>query len=157
MIYFLFEPMKLKKTKLTEVAQFSLNSFTLYELDKIGLTSLIKGDKAIKYEDRLVVEGIDYSDNFKEQTVNMKAKNGLYKNDIVYLDGDVKFKREDGLSFSSQKVKYNKTTNTAVSEVDYESHMGLNRVEGSEIIYDSKNNTIKSKNVYAIYNMQESK
>lgn len=155
MIYFLFEPMKLKESKLDEVAQFSLSSFTLYELDKIGLTTLMKGSEAIRYEDRYVVKNIDYSDNSKEYIINIKAKNGLYKGDIVYLDGDVKFEREDGLNFFSQEVTYNKITDIAVSEVDYVSYMGLNQVRGSEIIHDNKNNTIKSKNVYAIYDMRE--
>ncbi len=155
MIYFLFEPMKLKESKLDEVAQFSLSSFTLYELDKIGLITLMKGSEAIRYEDRYIVKNIDYSDNSKEYIINIKAKNGLYKGDIVYLDGDVKFEREDGLNFFSQEVTYNKITDIAVSEVDYVSYMGLNQVRGSEIIHDNKNNTIKSKNVYAIYDMQE--
>lgn len=157
MIYFLFEPMKLKEVKFDEVAQFSLFSFTLYELDKTGLTTLMKGNEAIRYENRYVVENIDYSDNSKEYLLNMKAKNGLYKDNIVHLDGDVKFKREDGLNFFSQKLVYNTITDTVVSEVDYISYMGLNKVQGSEIRYDNKNNNIKSKNVYAIYNMQESK
>ncbi|MCF6330565.1 MAG: LPS export ABC transporter periplasmic protein LptC [Sulfurimonas sp.] len=155
MIYFLFEPMKLKKAKLDEVPQFSLFSFTLYELDKTGLITLMKGNEAIKYEDRYVIKNIDYSDNSKKYIVNMKAKEGLYKGDTTYLNGDVRFSREDGLSFFSQEVIYNKTTDIAISEVGYVSHMGLNKVSGSKIIYDNKNNTIKSENVYAVYNAQE--
>jgi len=157
MIYFLFEPMKLKKTEFSEVAQFSLLSFTLYELDKIGLTTLMKGDEAIRYKNRYVVKNIDYSDNSKEYIVNMKAKNGLYKDETVYLNGDVRFQREDGLNFFSQEVPYNSTTDIAVSEVDYIAYINLNQIQGSKIIYDNKNNIIKSKNIYAIYNMQESK
>ena len=155
MIYFLFEPMKLKKIAPGEVAQFSLFSFTMYELDKTGLTTLMKGNEAVRYADRYVVENIDYSDNSKEYIINIKAKDGLYKGNIIYLDGDVRFKREDGLNFFSQKVTYNKITDVAISEVDYISYMGLNQVRGSKIIYNNKKNTIISKDVYAIYDMQE--
>lgn len=157
MIYFLFKPMKLKEAKTEELAQFSLFSFTLYELDKIGLTTLMKGDEAIKYKNRYVVKNIDYSDNSKEYLVKMRAKNGLYKDEIIHLNGDVWFNRADGVNFFSQEVVYNTATGIAVSEVDYVSYMGLNQVQGSEIIYDNKNNNIKSKNVYAIYDMQESR
>ena len=155
MIYFLFEPMKLKKVEFNEVAQFSLFSFTLYELNRMGLITLMNGSEAVRYKDRYIVKDIDYNDNTEEYITNMKAKKGSYKNEIVYLYGDVKFERGDGINFFSQEVVYNKTTDTATSEVDFISYMNLNQIQGSKIKFDNKNNIIEAKDVYAIYDMQE--
>jgi len=157
MIYFLFEPMKIKKINTKEVPLFSLGVFTLYELDRFGLTTLMKGTQASRYSDRYDVKNIDYTDNAKEFSSNMKAKHGLYKNEIVYLDGDVYFTRKDGLKYFSQKAVYNKKTDISISEVDYVANMGLNQVWGSYLRYDTKKEKIKAKNIYAIYEIKETK
>ncbi|MCW8839298.1 MAG: LPS export ABC transporter periplasmic protein LptC [Thiovulaceae bacterium] len=157
MIYFLFKPMNFKQTQDKEIAQFSLTNFTLNELDKSGLITKMNGDEAIRYNDRYLVENINYTDNTKEFLANMKAKKGLYKKNIVYLNGDVKFKREDGVRFFSQKATYNKNTDVASSDVEYVAYIGENYVTGDSVTLDNKNNIIKSKNIYAIYNLEEKK
>lgn len=157
MIYFLFEPIKIKKIDLKEVPLFSLGVFTLYELDTLGLSTLMKGSSATRYSDRYKVSNIDYTDNSNEFRANMKAKNGLYKENIVYLDGDVYFTRVDGLRYFSQKAVYNKQTDTVYSEVDYVSNLNDNIVYGDYIKYDNKTEKIKSNNVYAIYKIKEKK
>lgn len=157
MIYFLFKPMNLKQTQDKEIAQFSLEKFTLNELDKNSMVTKMNGDEGIRYNDRYVVKNIDYTDNSKEFLSNMKAKNGLYKEDIVYLSGDVNFKREDGVRFFSQKATYNKRIDVASSNVKYVAYLGQNYVTGDSVTLDNKNNKIKSKNIYAVYNLEEKK
>ncbi len=155
MIYFVFEPMKIKKINSKEVPLFSLGVFTLYELDKFSLTTLMKGTSATRYSDRYNVKNIDYTDNSKEFRANLKAKNGLYKEDVVYLDKDVFFTRADGLKYFSQKAVYNKKIGTVYSEVDYVANMNRNLVYGDNIEYNNLSQTIKSENVYAIYQIKE--
>ena len=157
MIYFFFKPMNLKQTKDKEIPQFSLVNFTLNELDTNGLVTKMNGDKGIRYNDRYVVKNIDYTDNSKDFLSNMKAKNGLYKKDVVYLDGDVKFKRDDGLRFFSQKATYKKNKDIASTSVEYIAYIGENYIAGDSVLFDNKNNTIKSKNIYAVYNLEEKK
>lgn len=157
MIYFLFEPIKIKKLDSKEVPLFSLNVFTLYELDKNGLTTLMKGSQGRRYSDRYEVKNIDYTDNSSEFKANMKAKDGLYKNEVVYLDGDVFFTRVDGLRYFSQKAVYNKKTDVSISDADYVATMGDNQIYGDYILYDAKKEKIKSNNVYAIYKIKETK
>ena len=157
MIYFIFEPMDIKKQDSKEVPLFSLDTFTLHELDRFGLITLMSGSKAKRYSNRYDVQDIDYTDNSKEYTANMKAKHGLYKNEVVYLDGDVFFSREDGLKYFSQKVVYNKKTDVATSKTDFVAMMGQNQVYGTSIIVNNKLDRINSKNVYAIYKIKENK
>ena len=157
MIYFLFEPMKIKKLNSKEVPLFSLGIFTLYELDTLGLSTLMKGSSATRYSDRYIVKDIDYTDNSNEFRANMQSKNGLYKEDIVYLDGDVYFTRADGLRYFSQKAVYNKSTDTVHSEVDYVANMNENIVYGDYIKYDNMSKKMTSNNVYAIYKIKEKK
>lgn len=157
MIYFLFDPMKIKKLDSKEIPLFSLSSFTLYELDTIGLKGLMKGSHGTRYSNRYEVKDINYTDNSNEFTANMKAKNGLYKNDTVHLNGDVVFTRADGLRYFSQKAVYNKKTDVSISDTYYLATMGDNQIYGDYILYDAKKEKIKSNKIYAIYKIKETK
>jgi hypothetical protein len=149
--------MNLKKTEDKEISQFSLEYFTLYELSKDGLISKMSGDDGIRYTNRYVVSKMDYTDNSKELISNMTAKSGIYKQNIVYLSGDVAFKRDDGLRFFSQKVVYNKTKDIVSSDVDYIAYMGENYLFGKSVVFDNKKSTMKSKNINAVYNLEQKK
>jgi hypothetical protein len=149
--------MNLKKTEDKEISQFSLEYFTLYELSKDGLVSQMSGDDGIRYTNRYIVSNMDYTDNSKEFISNMKAKNGIYKQNIVYLNGDVAYKRDDGLRFFSQKVIYNKTKDIVSSDVEYIAYMGENYIFGDSVVVNNKKSTIKSKKINAIYNLEQKK
>ncbi|SMP88921.1 Lipopolysaccharide-assembly, LptC-related, partial [Epsilonproteobacteria bacterium SCGC AD-308-P11] len=104
MIFFLFKPMHIKQQEFVDVPLFELSSFSLYELNKKGLNNTMIGTKGTRYSDRYTVENIDYTDNSEKFIANMKADNGIYKDDIVYLEGNVTYTREDGLVFFTQSA-----------------------------------------------------
>lgn len=155
MIFFLFKPMTIKEQKFTDVPLFELSSFSLYELNQKGLNNTMLGSKAIKYSDRYTVENIDYTDNSGNFIANMKANNGIYKNDIVDLEGNVIYTREDGLVFTTQSATYNQKTSVADTNSSYVSYRGKDKVTGSSLRYNNLLNQVSSKNVSAIYNFKE--
>jgi LPS export ABC transporter protein LptC len=152
MIYFLFKPMHIKQQKFVDVPLFELSSFTIYELGEKGLNNLILGTKATRYQDRYTITDMDYTDNSRDYIANMKANDGLYKNDIVDLNGDVVYTREDGLVFNTQTATYNKKTSVAYTNSNYVLHRGKDKIIGTSLRYNNLLNTISSKNVVAKYN-----
>jgi len=156
-IFLLFKPLDIKQRNFVDVPIFELQSFTLYELNQKGLITVMIGDKATRYSDRYKVSNINYTDNSKEYLANMKADNGLFKDDIVSLNGDVNYQREDGLNFQTQRAIYNKKTKVAHTDTKYISFMGKNRVVGSSLRYDNLLNKVKSENVTANYQLKEDK
>jgi LPS export ABC transporter protein LptC len=156
-IYFLFKPLNIKQQKFVDVPLFELKKFTMYELDPTGLKTIMLGSTATRYTNRYTVENIDYTDNSKEYIANMKANNGLYKDEFVTLNGDVKYVREDGLTFKTQKATYDKKTSEVVSDVNYVAYLDKNIVHGSYIKYNNLKNKIYSKNVIATYQLTERK
>jgi len=156
-IYFLFKPLDIKQQKFVDVPLFELQKFTMYELNPTGLETIMLGSTATRYKNRYTVKNIDYTDNSKEYIANMKANNGLYKNEFVTLTGDVKYVREDGLTFKTQKVTYNKKTSEAISNVNYVAYLDKNILHGSYIKYNNLKNKIYSKNVIAKYQLTERK
>ena len=156
-ILFAFEPLDIKQKKFKDVPLFSITSFTMHELNQEGLITLMSGTKAVRYKDRYTIDVMDYTDNSKEYIANMKANKGVYKNEIVNLDGDVVYFREDGLTFETQHAVYNKKTTVARADGDYVLYRGNNKVIGNKLQYNNSKQRVKSKNVVAKYQIKESK
>ncbi|WP_310441477.1 LPS export ABC transporter periplasmic protein LptC [Sulfurimonas sp.] len=157
MILFLFKPLEIKEQSFVDVPLFSISSFRMYEFDSKGLITLMNGTSATKYKDRYSVEKIDYTDNSKEYMANMKSNNGVYENDAVYLEGDILYIREDGLTFETQKATYDKKTSIATADGNYVLYRGANRVTGKELKYNNSLDKIQSKNVTVKYQLEKSK
>ena len=155
MIFFLFKPLHIKKQEIANMPLLELENFKLIELDEKGLLSITEGTNGARYTSKYTVTDLDYTDNTNEYLANIRSNNGLYKGDIIKLDGDVVYSREDGLSFQSQKANYNTKTKIAESTAKYVSHMNGNKTTGSYIQYDNINGIIKSKNIVANYKLKE--
>ena len=89
LILVLFKPLNIKQQDFGEIPIFELTNFKVMELDEKGLTTVMNGDKGIRYKDRYVVNNIDYTDNTKKYLANMKANKGIYKDDIIDLEGNL--------------------------------------------------------------------
>ena len=156
-IFFMFKPMDIKQQHFKDVPLFELNDFTLYELNPEGLTALLYGTKGTRYADRYTIKNIDYTDNSKKYIANMVADFGVYKNEIVKLTGHVVYVREDGLTFKSDQVTYNKKTADAISNTKYIAYLNDNIVIGNYIKYNNISKKIYSKHVIAKYQLKEGK
>lgn len=157
MIFFFFKPLHIKKKDYHNVPLFNVSKFSMYELDSYGLLTLMTGNRSLKYADRYTVEGIDFTDNSKDFIANMKADHGLYKDDIVTLNGNVAYYREDGLAFESPTLVYNRKSSIATTKDPYIAYMGTNSMRGSSLEYNVNDNKIKSKNVEIKYKLGEKK
>jgi len=157
MIFFLFKPLALKEQSFIDVPQIELKEFTMYEFSPYGLQTLMLGKSGTKYDDRFVVKNIDYTDKSQDYIANMKADKGQYKENIVNLEGNVFYTRNNGFGFKTQKLNYNKKTSEAISDVGYTAYIGDNTVKGSYIKYNNVQNKVYSKQIDATYQLQESK
>lgn len=154
-ILFGFQPITVKEQKFVDVALFNVVSFTMYELNTKGLVTLMSGTNAIKYKNRYVIDDIDYTDNSKDYIANMKAKNGVYKGEIATLTQDVVYIREDGLTFESQKVIYNKKTGITKSNGPFVMYQNKDTVTGVKLVYHNNTKIIDSKNVTVKYQIKK--
>jgi len=155
MILFLFKPLELKEQSFANVPLFELQEFTLYELNGVGLNTLMKGRSATKYADKYVVSFVDYTDNSQKYVANMKADGGIYEESVVKLEKNVVYVREDGLSFKTDKAVYDKTTNVVTSPNQYVARQGGNVLSGSSLKYDNVEDKMESRDVIVKYTLGE--
>jgi len=157
LIYIFFQPLKIKEQKFGEIALLTMDNFTMYELQTTGLQTIMAGTKSIRYTDRYIIDDINFTDNSKEYISNILADDGIYKNDIVDLKGNVIYKREDGLTFQSNTLHYNTKTKIAQTQDKYIAYKSTNSMKGTSFVFDSANEIMKSKEVTVIYQLKESK
>lgn len=156
-IFVVFKPLDVKKQEFIDVPLFEINSFNMYELNQEGLQGLMIGSNALRYSDRYEVTNIDYTENSKKSISNMKAGKGLYQEEKIFLFGSVTYVREDGLTFESEAMDYNKKTSVISSTTPYIAYRENNSIKGDSMKYNNKRKYIESTKVEAIYNLQESK
>ena len=156
-IFFFFKPLNIKKQDFGEIAVFELDDFELIELNEKGLTTIMLGTQGVKYTNRYIVYNINYTDNTKKYLANMTADKGIYKGKIIDLDKNIKYNREDGISFSTQEAIYNKKTNIVHSPSEYIAYLGKNKMTGSSIEYNNVLDTVKSSKVTVNYKLKERK
>jgi len=154
-ILFFLKPLEYQKTSHKEIALFNISTFTIYEFDKNGLVTILNGENGTRYNDRYEIKDVDFTDNSQKFIANMQANNGVYKNEIINLDGNVIYIREDGINFKSQKAVYN--TNTSIVKVDKKFTINKNKniITGKSLVYNNKLNTTKFYNARATYQIKE--
>ncbi|MDD3059451.1 MAG: LPS export ABC transporter periplasmic protein LptC [Sulfurimonas sp.] len=157
MIFTLFKPLNLKTQDFAETPSLDIKTFTLYEFDRVGITTLMHGESALRYDDRYVVEKIDYTDNAKKYRTTMLAENGIYKDNIVNLSGNIIYNREDGLVFKTQKADYDRIAKIVSSTTDYTAYMGKSSVKGSSLNYNAQEKKLESTRVQIVYQLKEEK
>lgn len=157
MIFFLFKPLSIKEQSFTDVPLFEVGLFTIYEINTFGLDSILLGTKATRYVDRYDMDNVNFTDNTQKYIANIKANNGVYKNDIITLKQDVIYNREDGLSFSSDEAIYNKKNSIVKTNHKYVAYSGKNKLVGSSLVYNNLKNRTKSKNITVTYQLREKK
>lgn len=157
MIFLFFKPLEIKKQEFVDVPLLNIDKFTMYEFNREGLQTVMKGEETLRYSDRYTVSDINFTDYSEDFKANMSAKEGLYKGNTVNLEGNVTYHREDGLAFKSKTLLYNTKTAIAVTNDKYIANFGVSTMQGETLNYNSKLNKIKSKNVSINYKLNERK
>lgn len=157
-ILIFFQPSPVHDTRKDkgEVPQLELRNFTIYELDVNGLKDIMLGHYGFRYDDRIEVEEIDYTDSTNQQRNNLQADFGVYDNkDLITLEGNVRYYREDGMTFKSDKAIIYQTDESIMAVGPFTMENGTDHAVGTDLFYDTKHGLIKAKNVTGFYTLAE--
>jgi LPS export ABC transporter protein LptC len=150
-IYVFFKPMNIAQKQHGEIAQLELNNFTVKEFDTERLKTVLSGSFGKRFADRYEVEDINFTDTTQDHKQNITAKSGLYKNSIVTLKGAVLFKRDDGMTFSSEHIVYDHNSTVARAIGPFELRRGLESFNGVDLVYNNANGNITAKAISGTY------
>ena len=157
-ILFFFQPVEIKEQKQDggEVAELELRNFTLYELDVNGLKDVMIGQKSYRFKDRIEVEEIDYTDSTRELQNNVQADFGVYRgDDLITLEGNVRYYREDGMKFRSDRALIDQKEETITADGPFKMDKFADNIVGNDLFYDTKKGLSRAKDVTGVFTLTQ--
>ncbi len=134
-----------------------IEDFTLYEMSKAGVESVVSGTIGRQYTSHYEVENAHYIENKNKLGEHLYADKGRFEKDIVYLNENVRYFREDGLSFESDHAVYNTKKEHLYVPEKFILTQNENIIYGSELHYFSKTGIINAQNIDASYYTEDKK
>lgn len=152
-MYGYFKPTMFKEETKVEVPKFELESFVVYEISSLGIDRFFQGEHAKRFEDRYEVSSAKFSNNSRTLFESISANNALYKDNIITLEGNVHYVREDGLEFRSDEGMYNTPHSLVTTRGSFVITQNSNRVHGTQLELNTKNHTISANAVSGTYQL----
>lgn len=154
-ILYFFKPTDIAESQVGEVAQLELRNFTLYELGVDGLKDIMLGRQGLRFDDRIDVIDIDYTDSTRSMRNNIQADFGRYNNkNLITLEGNVRYYREDGMRFNAEKalIDHKKETITVVGPFTMKKM--ADTVTGRDLFYNTKSGYTEAKGVTGVFDLE---
>ncbi len=150
-IFVLFKPMDIETYDNNDTAMLELKAFQLYDIGSEGLRMMLQGSFGKRYRDCYEVYDINYSSKTDHEQQHMAAKAAVYRNHILYLSGDVVYKKGEDFVFRSDEAQYDENHHTAMTIGAFELKNNEGVFKGYELQYNSEADTIRAKTVSALY------
>jgi len=156
-LFVFLEPESYATSEEDDIAKMELEDFTLYEINKVGVLSVVSGTLGRQFEEYYEVENAHYIENKNKTGEHLYSDFGRFEKDVAYLNENVRYFREDGLSFESDHAIYNTKQELLYVPNNFVLTQNENVVYGSELHYNAHTGDIDAKKVDANYYIQEKK
>lgn len=137
-----------------EIPKIELFSFTLYEISHKGIDHVLEGKEGKKFDESYTVTSAKFSDNTKNLFQTLKADTMDYRSNVIKLNGNVHYAREDGLEFRSNEGNYNTDSSVIRTQGLFAITQNANRIDGNQLHYNSKNDTVSAEHVRVSYQLK---
>jgi len=156
-LFVFLKPQDYNKSADTQVPQLEIEDFTLYKLDEVGVQSVVSGTIGRQYVSFYEVQNAHYIENKNKLGQHLYSDKGRFEKNIAYLDDNVRYFREDGLSFESDHAVYDTKKELLYVPQKFILTENENIVYGSELHYNSITGEVLAQDVDANYYMEERK
>ncbi len=156
-IFVFLQPGSYTRSRDSKVPQLEIEDFSVYELTTEGVKSVLSGTVGRQFSTHYEVENAHYVENKKVLSEHLYADVGKFEKEIAYLDENVRYFREDGLSFESDHAVYDTKKETLYVPKKFIFTQNENVVYGSELNYNAKTGKMSAQKVDASYYLEDKK
>jgi len=162
-IYVFFSPMNIQMKYEEDIAMLDLNKFTMYKIDTTGLLSIMTGSSGKRFINRkdytqhYKVYDINFTDASHQFLQNMISDFALYKDEKVFLEGNVRYNRVDGLLFLSDEAQYNHRNSVVTTQGPFTIVEAGNWIVGKKLYYNSVREVAKGEDIKGVYTLMNTK
>ena len=156
-LFVFLKPQDYYKAADAKLPQMEIEDFTMYKLDEKGVQSVVSGTIGRQYPSYYEIQNAHYIENKNKLGQHLYSDKGKFEKDIVYLDDNVRYFREDGLSFESDHAVYDTKKELLYVPQKFVLTQNENVVYGNELHYNSITGEVLAQDVDANYYMEERK
>ncbi|WP_295053647.1 LPS export ABC transporter periplasmic protein LptC [Sulfuricurvum sp.] len=137
-----------------EIPKIELTDFTLYEISHKRIDHILEGKEGKKFDEYYVITSAKFSDNTKNLFQTIRSDNADYRNNIIKVDGNVHYVREDGLEFRSHEGTYDSKASLIRTKGAFVITQNANHVEGTALNYNTEHDTVSADHVRGSYQLK---
>ena len=136
----------IKPIKSSSTSELLFEDFSLVELNESGIAHQLVSSKALKDKKFFTLSDINITYDQKEHLFSKEAR---YEDDTIYLKKDVVLRRDDGISFGSEDLKY--LVKDRVLQIDSNFSLEMNRsvIVGENLHYSLDKKSISADKISA--------
>ena len=145
-------PYKLQENKSkSKQANIEILGMKNYSITKNGVDSIVIAKRVLRYDTHDEFYNINAIRKQKNSIVDIVRadKGSLVKNDLK-LDGNVRYKRSDGVKFNSNEALYNLDSKVFKTNDNFILEDNKTITYGSSLVYQMKEGKIYAKNIRSI-------
>lgn len=136
------------------IPKIELIDFTLYEISHKRIDHILEGKEGKKFDDYYVITSAKFGDNTKNLFQTIRSDNADYRNDIIKVDGNVHYVREDGLEFRSNEGIYNTKESLIQTKGPFVITQNANRIDGTALNYNTEHDTVSANKIRGSYQIK---
>lgn len=156
-VFVFLKPQSYKQNTDDNVPRLEIEDFTLYEISTEGVQSVVSGTLGRQYPSHYEVENSHYIQNKNQLGEHLYSDKGVFEKNTAYLNDNVRYFREDGLSFESDHAVYDTKKEFLYVPDNFILTHNENIIYGKELYYYSQTGEISAQNIDANYYIQEKK
>lgn len=156
-VFLFFKPLKVDIADPGEMPQIELERFMVHEVTEQGVKTILAGRYARRYEDRYTVDDVNVTDRTDVHAQNMQAGQGVYREPVIMLQDNVRYRRDDGVRFQTQSAEYNQSSGDVAADTHFILWQGNDRLEGDALRYNTKSGDASGKHIVGDYEIKENK
>jgi lipopolysaccharide assembly outer membrane protein LptD (OstA) len=126
-----------------------------YKITANGADVYSTASRAQRFADRDILYDIDVLMVKQEGMDRLKSDNGTRKDDILYLNGNVKYEKADSSSLVAESVEYHELNKTLVGKSPFVFEGRGVKTFGDSFTYDVKNGKMEAQNVRVLIQMRD--
>lgn len=139
-----------------DIAKIDMKNFTLHQMKKDIIDTLIVGREATQFRDYETFKEISVSRSLENDEFETIVGQFVHRKDNIYsFYNGVDYRRSDGLGFYSQSGVFNAPRELFTGKGDFTLENTQGIIKGKNIVYDKKNAMIFAKHIRSKINIDK--
>lgn len=130
--------------------EFTNTTFT--EVNTQKLEGHLYATYGVRYKGTLSLKNIQYT---SETVENMVADKGMYKENILYLHGNVVLNEKEGYTYTTQEANYNQETEMLYITAPFVGIRDKNRIKGNILVYNTQDKKASGTSIDSVFYTSE--